>query len=344
MKQFLSIEELAKETALEESLIRFYESEHLDELPKKVLRGDTLFFPHAAVNAFKRIHAGLHPFSEPELAKDISTQQGYARVIAVTSGKGGVGKSNLALNLAIALQRQGKMAVVIDADLGMANIHLLCGITPQYTLQDVLRDDVSLSDIIASGPEGIGIVPGGSGVMAMADSTPQMRARMLDALQRIEQGADYIIVDTAAGMGAGVRDFLSAADEIIFVLTQDITSLADAYGLLKSLCKEKLERPVYSVINMVGTLKQAAAVAVRFTQCAEQFLGASVQNIGYVMKDSSVGAATVRRTPYSLFAPESRVSKNTANIAQALLKNDNDAVRYTSAFQRYMNLLDEIKK
>lgn len=338
MKRFLTIEELSEETTLEESLIRFYESEYAERLPDKVLRGNTIFFSNKAVEAFKQVHS-FHWDGAGHTEEAGVREKRYARVVAVTSGKGGVGKSNIALNLAIAFQRLGKMALVLDADLGMANIHLLAGIQPKHTLKDVIDSDLPISELIAQGPEGIGIVPGGAGVMALADSTPAMRRQMLASLERMEECADIIIVDTAAGMGAGVRDFLLAADEIIFVLTADITSLADAYGLLKSLKTKEIGSPLYSVVNMINSLKQGVEVAHRFSKCAEQFLGADVENIGYLMKDSTVAASTARRTPYSVFDAKARVSKNTAGIAAALLQNEQKEIKLSSAFKRYMNLL-----
>jgi flagellar biosynthesis protein FlhG len=336
--QLLSIADLAREAALEESLIRFYESEYPDELPEKILKGDTLFFEISAVEKFKNVHR-RHSKSKPSDHSAEIEKESFARVIAVTSGKGGVGKTNVALNLAIEFQRLGKMTLVLDADLGMANIHLLAGIQPKYNLKDIISSDIKVSDLIVEGPEGIGIVPGGAGVLALADSTPVERARMVAALEDMEKAAEVIIIDTGAGMASGVRDFLRAADEILFVLTPDITSLADAYGLLKALHQEKYERQLYSVINMVSTLQQSADVARRFSDCAGQFLGRQVINIGYLLKDSTVGAATVRRTPYTVFDREARVSKNTRNLAIALLKKEQPELKTNSAFKRYMNLL-----
>jgi len=339
MTTYLSIEDLARETALEESLIRFYESEYPQRLPKKILKGGVLFFDGLAVDAFKQVHqlhgtnAALSEKATPAL------QKGYARVLAVTSGKGGVGKTNIALNLAIEFQRLGKMVLVVDADLGMANIHLLAGIHPEHNLKDIITAGLKVSEIIVEGPEGIGIVPGGAGVLALADSTPVERVRMLAALEDMELAADIVIVDTGAGMSTGVRDFLLSADEILFVLTPDITSLADAYGLLKALHHENYGGPVYSVVNMVTTLQQSADVALRFSGCVRQFLGREVVNVGYILKDATVGAATVNRTPFSVYDKEARVSKNVRNLAASLLQKDMPELKLNSAFKRYMNLI-----
>lgn len=336
MDEMLTIEALVAKTGLEESLIRYYESEYSQRLPDKVLRGDMMFFTEPAVDAFLKVHA-RHAGHKEEAPPD----RRYARVIAVTSGKGGVGKSNLALNLAVAMQRLGKMTLVLDADLGMANIHLLAGIQPAYSLKDLIRTDLEVSELITQGPEGIGIVAGGSGIIALADSTAMQRRQLLDGLEKMERHADVVIVDTSAGMGAGVRDFLMASDEVIFVLTPDITSLADAYGLLKALHSRNIDRPLYSVVNMATSLKQAAEVAIRFANCAKQFLDVSVGNIGYMLRDATVSAATVRRTPYLVFDPLSKVGRNTMSIASALLQSEDDTIRMNSAFRRYQNLIKE---
>lgn len=340
MNDLLTIETLVARTGLEESLIRYYESEYAQSLPDKVLRGDTMFFTEPAADMLLKIHA-RHSGSAAAVGATDASGKRYARVIAVTSGKGGVGKSNIALNLAIAFQQMGKMALVLDADLGMANIHLLAGIQPAYSLKDLLRLDLEPSELITQGPEGIGIVAGGSGVIALADSTSGQRRQLLETLEKMERHAEIIMVDTAAGMGSGVRDFLMAADEVVFVLTPDLTSLADAYGLLKALHAKEFNRPLYLVVNMATSLKQAADVAVRFSNCARQFLGVSIDNIGYILRDATVGAATVRRTPYLVFEPQAKVSKNTVAIASALLRSGNDTIRLHSAFKRYQNLIRE---
>jgi len=338
MTNLLSIADLSQATGLEESLLRFYESEYPDELPQKVLQGDTLAFRAEAIESFKKIHARHLAGKDHERPQaDVH----YARVIAVTSGKGGVGKTNITLNLAIELQRLGKMCVILDADMGMANVHLLAGIFPDRDIMDILSSGAKISDLIQEGPEGIGIIPGGGGIAALADASRHDRIKVINALQEIEKAADIILVDTGAGMAANVRDFLGAADEILFVLTSDITSLADAYGLLKVLHKEKniIGRKLWSVVNMVDTLKEAADVANRFTTCARQFLGLEVQNIGYLMKDSTVGGATVRRMPYSIFRPEARISKNTRMLAGRLMQQEMPDIQLGSAFGRYMRMI-----
>lgn len=341
VSRLLSIDEVVQATGLEESVLRFYESEYPAKLPSKILQGDSLLFPFQSIQAFQEIH---------DLVTTGATAPGrqqktFGRVIAVTSGKGGVGKSNVTLNLAIEMQRLGKLCLVLDADMGLANIHLLAGMLPRHDLRDLLSGKASMADLIMTGPEGIGIIAGGSGVLSMADSRNEERHAIISSLAEVEEEADIILVDTGAGLGSGVRDFLASADEVLFVLTPDITSLTDAYGLLKVMHQEDMPpRPLYSVVNMVQTLKQAAEVAVRFSACAGNFLGLDVKNIGYILRDSSVGAAIAHRQPYTVYKPMARASCNTRNIAKALLKNELSAGVTTSAFGRFRKMISSQQK
>ncbi|MBU4263642.1 MAG: P-loop NTPase [Proteobacteria bacterium] len=334
--QLLSIDDVVRLTGLEESLIRFYESEYPAELPKKILLGGALFFAPASIAAFAGIHARQQGAESGQQRK----KERFARVITVTSGKGGVGKTNLALNLAIEFQRLGKMSVVLDADMGLANVHLLAGLTPRHNLTDLLSGRVEMAELIEAGPEGIGIIAGGSGILDLADSRAQDRCRIIESLVQLERAAEIILVDTGAGMGRSVRDFLQAADEILFVITPDITSLTDAYGLLKALHQENLPNlPIHLVVNMVQSLKQAADVSLRFSSCAREFLGRDIIDAGYILKDNTVSQATARRTPHSIYRPNARVSKNTRTIAANLLQKEQKHSSASSAFARYLNLI-----
>ncbi len=345
-ESFLSIEDISEATGLEESLLRFYESEYEEQAPEKVWRGDSLCFTGEALAWFERIHANHGTEPQNSINEQEIPKERFARVIAVTSGKGGVGKTNIALNLAIALQQMGKLTLVLDADLGMANVHLLAGVHPKQDITAVLKGEAELSDIILEGPAGIGIIPGGGGIISLADASRLERKTIVNALAEVEQAAETIVVDTGAGMAGSVRDFLVSADDILFVLTPDITSLADAYGLLKGLSHEEDIScdTIFSVINMVRSTSEAADVAQRFAECAHRFLGKTVKNLGFIMKDSTVGASTFQRTPYSLFRPQARVSINTRNVAKALLKLERPEIRLSSSFTKYLKRVDAPRK
>ncbi|MEW6218084.1 MAG: AAA family ATPase [Thermodesulfobacteriota bacterium] len=337
MAPLLTIADLARQTGLEEAELRFYESEHSGELPAKVLVGGRLLFVPEAVAAFKAIHA-----RHAGAAAVALPQPRVARVLAVTSGKGGVGKTSLALNLAVEWQRQGRMTVLLDADMGMANVHLLCGLRPERSLADVLAGRCGLAEIIAEGPEGIGVVAGGTGVLALADSSRPERFALLRELDTLARQADAIIIDTGAGMGRQVRDFLFACDQLLFVLTPEVTSLADAYGLLKALHQEGLGGgKVFSVVNMADSLRQAAEAASRFAACAGRFLDRQVTSCGYVLRDASVSLAVAERVPFTLLRPQTRAAVNARQVALALLQQEDGSVRLHSSFARYHRLLTE---
>ncbi len=339
MTRYLSIEEIAQATGLEESVLRFYESEFAAELPPKYLQGDRLLFDPVAVDAFRRIHQRY--LRQQDAFAPLSER--YARVVAITSGKGGVGKSSLALNLAVELARAGKLCILFDADMGMANLHLMTGLAPARDLRDVLAGRCRLADCIAEGPEGVGLIAGGSGTVLLADSSREQRLRLLDALVEVEAQADFVLIDTGAGMGRAVRDVLLAADELLFVLTPDLTSLADAYGLLKAVhAEDPRSAPVHTVVNMAERVRQAAEVTSRFARCVERFLGRPVNHLGYLLKDSTAGAAIARRQPYCCYKPQARISRNTRAVAQRLLQLDDPDRRLSSAFRRYATMIEEV--
>lgn len=335
MGRLLDIDDVSRQTGLEESLIRFYESEYPQTLPEKIFRGDSLFFDPACVEVFKEIHAARQGDNK-------GAGKRYGRVVAVTSGKGGVGKSNITLNIALELQMLDRMSIALDGDMGLANLHLLSGIETEYDLSDLLAGRATIEQLITPGPEGIGIISGGGGVLDLADSSQADRSRLISSLAAVEEEADIVLVDTGAGMSAGVRDFLRAADEVIFVLTQDITSLADAYALLKAVAQEgEVPARLYSVVNMALTVKEAAEIAVRFSRCAEEFLGLKVESIGYILRDNTVARAVSARTPYGVLNPSARVSRNTRNIAVHLIKQELSGPLETSAFLRFKAMVDQ---
>jgi len=174
-------------------------------------------------------HKGKKPSKKP-----------LARIITVTSGKGGVGKSNISLNLAIALRLLDKKVMLVDGDLGLANLHLLAGVKAERTLETLIKMDLSLADIITSGPCGIAMIAGASGIAEMANLPDYKRSYLLKQLEQLEQIADYIIIDTSSGVSPAVLDFIRVADDIMVITTPDLTSLADAYGLIKACVQQKI--------------------------------------------------------------------------------------------------------
>lgn len=240
-----------------------------------------------------------------ELASREKRTQSKIRVIAVTSGKGGVGKTNFTVNLALALADYGQRIIILDGDLGLANVDIAFGLTARYTIEHLLSGEKSIEQILLTGPRGIGIIPGGSGVQELANLERDKLTNVLSNLGRLEKMADILIIDTGAGLGHAVMNFLRAADDIILVTTPEPTSLTDAYGLLKTLRKEAGEVPIHLVINRVKTEADARTTFKRLETAVCKFLNGSIDFIGYIYDDPLVGRAVMQQEPLGISYPES---------------------------------------
>lgn len=232
-------------------------------------------------------------------------QKGSLRVISVTSGKGGVGKTNFTVNLALALTDFGYRVIILDGDLGLANIDVACGITPRYTLEHMLSGEKSIEEILIAGPKGIGILPGGSGVQDLANLERARMENVLRNLGRLEGLADILIIDTGAGLGHTVMNFLKASDDVILITTPEPTALTDAYGILKALRSDDKEVFVNVVVNRVRQEADAKATYERLERAVRKFLKGSVNLLGWVYEDPSVGKAIMKQEPMGIAYPNS---------------------------------------
>jgi len=226
-----------------------------------------------------------------------------ARTIAVTSGKGGVGKSNIALNLAISAAKLGHRVTLVDADLGLANIDVLTDLRPRYNISHVITGRKNLIDIVAEGPGGIKIIPGASGLPGLADLPDAVRERLIAQLEYLESAADIVIVDTGAGLSRSVMDFVAAADDVVVVATPEPTSITDAYATIKVLSREADYGNVYILMNMVAGSGEAARIANQIIRVSKDFLGLCVSYAGYVVRDDAVEASVRSRRPFVLAYP-----------------------------------------
>ncbi|MEW6065659.1 chromosome partitioning ATPase [Desulforamulus profundi] len=242
-----------------------------------------------------------------------------SRVIAVTSGKGGVGKSNLVVNLAVELNRRGYRVAIFDADLGMANAEVLLGIVPKYTLYDYLFNGKSIDEILASSPQGIEIISGGSGFVELANLDHQARKRLGRGLQELDRKFDFVLVDTGAGISRTVLGFVAAADEVIVVITPEPTSLTDAYGLIKVLSKYNVHNEMMVVVNRATDEREAQRTYQSMESATGQFLQVRLINLGYLPEDSTVVQAVKHQQPFIKMAPAAPASQNLAKIASHLI-------------------------
>lgn len=243
-----------------------------------------------------------------------------ARVIAVSSGKGGVGKTNLTVNLAIALAQQGQKVLIIDADLGMANVNLVLGSGARYNLLDLIRGEASLEEILAEGPCGIKFLSGGSGMEELANLTNSDLERILERLASCEAFADIILIDTGAGLSKNVMHFLTAADEVILITTPEPTAMTDAYAIMKACCHYDLsEESLYLVINRVTDRNEGRVVTEKMVKAAERFLHLKLTFLGEIEEDRNLVKAVKMQTPLLLSYPNASAAKGIIAIAASLL-------------------------
>jgi flagellar biosynthesis protein FlhG len=241
------------------------------------------------------------------------------RTIAVTSGKGGVGKSNLSSNLGIAFAEKGKRVVVFDADLGLANVDVILGARAPYTLQHVISGEKSLAEIVTSGPGGIGFVAGGSGVESLINLSGPQLERFLVEIEGLSSDTDVLIFDTGAGVDDSVMAFCEAADEAIVVATPDPASIADAYATIKTLYSRKPNAKIHVVMNMAPNHAIAEATFERLNSVAQQFLQKKLSHLGSVRQDSVVVDCVRKRKPFLVEAPGCTASQDVKSIAMRLL-------------------------
>jgi len=235
-----------------------------------------------------------------ELVRRMSTT---SRVVAITSGKGGVGKTNIAVNLGILCARGNKRVMVMDVDLGLANIDLILDLNAQFNLSHVIAGTKRISEIIINGPGGLLIVPGASGIARLADLSDGERTRLVNDLKMLEQQADLIFVDTAAGIGKNTINFAVAADEVVVVTTPEPTAITDAYATIKTIIRGKGHGRIRLVVNMARSKQEATRVADRIVSVVRQFLRVEIDRLGFVLADENVQTAVRRRRPFALEFP-----------------------------------------
>jgi MinD-like ATPase involved in chromosome partitioning or flagellar assembly len=225
------------------------------------------------------------------------------KTIAFTSGKGGVGKSNIAINSAITLAKRGARVCVLDADTGLANINILIGLAPQYTLEHLLSGEKTLSDITLAGPSGVDIIPGASGVATCVELASDQQRELLLLLEGLESKYDYLLIDTGAGISATVLHFVGSSQMPIVVITPEPTSLTDAFSLLKVLHKSNFKRRVQVLVNMSPNISKANEIYKRFETAVDKYIGLRVGFIGAISLDQSIAAGVFKQSPVTLGNP-----------------------------------------
>ncbi len=246
-----------------------------------------------------------------------------ARVITVTSGKGGVGKSSISINLAIQFSRLGKRVVVLDADFGLANIEVMLGIRPQYNMADLMFRGKELKDIITPGPENISFISGGSGIQELARMTRDQVLYLTRKLAELDAYADVIIIDTGAGIADNVLEFVVASAEVLLVATPEPTSITDAYALLKALNRKKEFSKTNTTIKMIANRvrgeEEGHHLYEKMSVVVNKFLNIPVEYLGAVPLDDQIAKAVMRQKPVSVTNPEAPSAKAIRSIAEKLM-------------------------
>lgn len=265
-----------------------------------------------------RARSGTTALAEAPVAPRRVDTLPKARSLLFTSGKGGVGTSNLALNLAIALSELGQRAVLVDADLGLANIDLLCGLAPASDLGDVLAGLCPLADAIVEGPGGVRIVPGAHGMRTLVESLVDGPARLAEELAELEAESDFVLVDAGTGLGAGIATLAAAADEVVIITTPEPTSVADAHAAIHRFRRLPGPPRLRAIVNQASSASEASDVLARLSASSRQFLGTVVTGLGHVRSDPHVPLAVRARRPFVVAYPSSPASRGVRRLAQAM--------------------------
>ncbi|MBU0518965.1 MinD/ParA family protein [bacterium] len=242
------------------------------------------------------------------------------RRLAVTSGKGGVGKSNFSLNLGICLQQLDQRTLLIDADTNLANIDILMGIHPKFTLTDVILGDKFVKDVLIKGHEGVQILPAGSGVTEMVGLDHIIQERIDQGMIELETEFDFIILDTGAGIAEGVVDCAAGADEVVVVTTPEPTAITDAYAAIKVISARNPAIKFYLLVNMVKNADEASGVFKKIQLVVENYLSLQIDSLGFLPRDNYLIKSVAQQQPFVLLYPRCPAAMNLNMIARRLLK------------------------
>lgn len=268
----------------------------------------------------------------------MGTSERRARVIAIASGKGGVGKTNLAVSLAIALAQKSKRVVLADLDIGLANADVLLGVQPRVHAGHVLAGEVAALEALTQAAGGVWLLPGATGARHLSDLEKTERDFLCRSLAEIESTADFLVLDSAAGISRNVVQFAAHADEVIVVTTPEPTAITDAYALLKAISREKGSGRLRIIVNLANDAAEAERVFARIQAVARRFLAIEIAFLGHVVADDQVRQAVRRKRPFLLENPSSRASQCIRAVAERILAEE-PTVRAAGFVKRFASAI-----
>jgi flagellar biosynthesis protein FlhG len=272
-----------------------------------------------------------------EQEKINSINERDARVITITSGKGGVGKSNFTLNLGIALRDLGFSVTILDADLGLANIDVITGLIPKYSLAHVIRKEKTIEEVMVEGPHGIKIISGGSGLRELVNLTEEQICHLIENLKAIGRETDFILIDTGAGINQSVLSFVNATDEIIIVTTAEPTAITDAYAMIKNIVAEGVDKRIRLLINRVDNNQEGLDIYNKLNTAAQRFLNITLEQLGYLYDDTAVSKSVKAQRPFVLNYPNSLVSQGINSIASRIINEQTSEVFEVSGLKKFIS-------
>lgn len=259
------------------------------------------------------------------IIKQQDVRQHTAKIITVTSGKGGVGKSNLSVNLAISLSKLNNRVIILDADFGLANVEVMLGVRPQYNMAALVYSGKTLKEIITPGPGNIGFISGGSGIEELTNLNSGQFASIANKLYELDEIADYVIVDTGAGITEGILNFISVSDRTLLVATPEPTSITDAYAVMKTINRNFLKsgiKPTMQMIaNRITTYDDGRELYSKLNKVVSRFLSVDLSYLGGVLQDPNITKAVMAQKPISIAYPDSPASKAFMDIASMIHKD-----------------------
>lgn len=272
------------------------------------------------------------------VSTDDADKKNSTKIITVTSGKGGVGKSNFVVNLGICLQNKGKKVLIFDADLGMGNDDVLMGLYPKYNIFDIIFTEKKIQDIIVEGPSGVSLIPAGSGLNKVQELKKEERELFLNKLEGLDE-FDYILMDTGAGVSRDILAFISASEDLIIITTPEPTSLTDAYSLLKATDHFKLKSEAKIIVNKAFTKKEGEETYCRFERAVTTFLKMNVSYLGCILDDRKLVQSVRAQKPFVILYPNCSASKDVENIAIKIIgEKASTSNGATGVFKKLFNI------